>query len=241
MYKFLYKKELSSTNTFCKENRKFLEDKTVVFCDIQTNGRGRFDRKWLSFENKNICASIFLKISQKEQKILPNLTQYLSVIMCRIFEKYELNPQIKWPNDILINGKKIAGILAEGNFSDNQINSIVLGFGINVNSEKEDLKQIDRPTTSLYLETNQTFDKKILLKEIMDEFFRDFDKFIDDSFSFIEKDYKNRFYYLGKEIKLSLYKEKKKGIAKDITKDGFLVFVSEDNKKEIISAGEIDF
>lgn len=241
MYSFLYKKELSSTNTFCKEQKDFLKDKTVVFCDIQTNGRGRFDRKWLSFNDKNICASIFLKISEKEQKILPNITQYLSVILCKIFEKYGIQPQIKWPNDILVNGKKIVGILAEGNFLDNKINSIILGFGINVNSDKEDLCQIDKPSTSLYIETNKLFDKKRLLIQIADEFFKDFDKFVEKGFVFIEKDYKKRFSFLGKQINLSLYNEKKKGIAKNITQEGFLVFVSEDNKKEIISAGEIDF
>src|SRR5574344_439926 len=107
--KYIYLPETTSTNTFCKENSEKIEDKTIVYTFKQTSGRGRFNRTWVDLGSGNIFMSILLR--PENVSILPNLTQFSALILAKTFEKYGVIPTIKWPNDILINGKKISGIL----------------------------------------------------------------------------------------------------------------------------------
>ena len=106
-------KEVNSTNLYAKEHLSELADKTVIIADRQTNGRGRFDRVWVDLGGDNLFMSIVLKPSDKFLNVYPNLTQYLSVVVCKVLEHYGLQPNTKWPNDVLIKGKKISGILSE--------------------------------------------------------------------------------------------------------------------------------
>ncbi len=107
---------LESTNLFAKKNIEKFDDKSIIYCDFQTNGRGRFDRKWLSNKKDNIFLSFILKPHYNNVLNLPivNLTQYLCVVLAKVFVSYNVKPQIKWPNDILINEHKISGILQAG-------------------------------------------------------------------------------------------------------------------------------
>ena len=87
------------------------EDKTIISANTQSGGRGRFNRVWIDMGEGNLFMSIVLKPSSVFNPVYANLTQYMSVVLCRIFEEYGLEPEIKWPNDVLIDGKKISGIL----------------------------------------------------------------------------------------------------------------------------------
>ena len=92
-----YFKTLDSTNLFAKKNIEKFNDKSVIYCDIQTNGRGRFDRKWLSNRKDNIFLSFILKPQEKNILKLPltNLTQYLCVVLAKVIETYNVLTQIK--------------------------------------------------------------------------------------------------------------------------------------------------
>ena len=87
-------------------NISALEDRTVIHAIRQTSGRGRLNRSWIDLGEGNLFMSIVLKPSNTFNEIYPNITQYLSVSLCKVLETYGLKPQIKWPNDVLINGKK---------------------------------------------------------------------------------------------------------------------------------------
>lgn len=98
---------IDSTNTYGVKNFDDLEDKTIITANEQTAGKGRFERVWVSKNCENIYLSFVLKPQNKNY--LSNLTQYLSAAAAKVIETYGITPEIKWPNDVLVNGKKYAG------------------------------------------------------------------------------------------------------------------------------------
>ena len=231
--------EIDSTNKYAKENISDLVDGTIVYTDNQTAGRGRLNRKWSFIGKDNIYASIILKPSDKMLPVYSNLTQLLCVVLCQTFEEYCVEPKIKWPNDIQINGKKISGILAEAVITENKLKGIVLGFGINLNTSKEILNKIDQPATSLNIETWKTIDKKDFLQKLTDKFCLLYNRFIEDGFLLIREDYIRRAGFLNKEVTVKVLSEKLCGVAQDITEDGALKLLDNDNKEHILLIGDI--
>jgi BirA family biotin operon repressor/biotin-[acetyl-CoA-carboxylase] ligase len=125
--------ELPSTNDYLKENASFFNEGTVVWTKNQTSGRGQQGNKWISEADKNLTFSILL---------LPHFLQvnkqfYLSMVtalaVTDFLKKFDVEAQIKWPNDILVNKKKISGILIENTLKGNSINCSIVGVGININ------------------------------------------------------------------------------------------------------------
>ncbi len=225
-----YFKTLDSTNLFAKKNIEKFNDKSVIYCDIQTNGRGRFDRKWLSNRKDNIFLSFILKPQEKNILKLPltNLTQYLCVVLAKVIETYNVLTQIKWPNDVLINEHKISGILAECVWSGKDFRGLVLGVGVNLNYEKEDFVNIEQKATSLNLEIGQKINRDEFLKKLVDEFFKNYDDFLQIGFPLIRKEYVKRFLYLNCEICVNILNNKINGKIKTINNDGTLDIVEKE-------------
>ena len=237
--KFVFLEEIDSTNKYVKENLEELADKTVVYANSQTAGRGRMQRVWNSNSGDNIYASIVLKPSTELKEVYSNLTQYLSLTLTEVFEQYNVLPTIKWPNDVRINGKKISGILAESVIDKGELKGIVLGFGVNLNCKKEDLDKIDQPATSLNLETGMEIDREIFLKKVIDKFCLRYNKFIEEGFLLIREDYKKRAEFLNMPITVRVFDSEISGIAKDITDNGALKIVDKNNKEHVLLIGDI--
>ena len=237
--KFVFLEEIDSTNKYVKENLEELADKTVVYANSQTAGRGRMQRVWNSNSGDNIYASIVLKPSTELKEVYSNLTQYLSLTLTEVFEQYNVLPTIKWPNDVRINGKKISGILAESVIDKGELKGIVLGFGVNLNCKKENLDTIDQPATSLNLETGMEIDREIFLKKVIDKFCLRYNKFIEEGFLLIREDYKKRAEFLNMPITVRVFDSEITGIAKDITDNGALKIVDKNNKEHVLLIGDI--
>lgn len=232
--------EVNSTNSYAIENARFFDNGNVIFTTHQSNGRGRYNRKWICDESENIYMSIVLKPENISNYPYTNLTQYLSVVVCKFLEKeFNLKPQIKWPNDILIDGYKISGILAESYMENNEIKAVVLGFGLNVNLKPETIDLIDQKATSLFVLTGKNYDSEKLARKICDLFFADYDEFIAKGFSFIQEDYKNRCNFLGKNITIRENNEKKQYFAKAIDENGLLIADDEFGSECKIITGDI--
>lgn len=231
--------EVNSTNLYAKSNLSEIADKTVVSADKQTSGRGRFERAWVDLGSNNIFMSIVLKPSDVFKPLYANLTQYFSVILCETLEEYGLKTQIKWPNDVLVDGKKIAGILSETVMQGHNFKGLVLGAGINLNAEFEDLKLItDKEVTALNLEVNKPIDKASFLNKLLNKFFESYEKFLKQGFVMIEDDYKKRACFLEKEISVKGFKSTISGYAKSVNQAGELVLLQ--NDKEItVTMGDI--
>lgn len=231
--------KLDSTNAYAKQNIEQLADKTVIETKVQTNGYGRFERSWVDLGEENIYMSIVLKSSDVLSNVHSNLTQYLSIILCRQLEKMGLSPQIKWPNDVLLNGKKVSGILAETIIKGGKLKGIVLGIGINLNAEHGNVAKIDRPATSLNLEVSRNIDKKEFLHSLLEDFFTDYDEFLEKGFIYIKEDYEKRASFLNQNLKIEVFKLVKEGFAKGIDENGALILLMPDGKIEKVNMGEI--
>lgn len=235
----LFLKEVDSTNKYAKEHILELADRTVVYADIQTAGRGRMNRTWKFNSGDNIYASIILKPSKELKEVYSNLTQYLSLVLAEVFEEYNISPMIKWPNDVRINGKKISGILAETVFERNELKGIILGFGVNLNCKKEDMDSIDQPATSLNLELNCKIDREIFLKKVIDKFCLRYNKFIEEGFLLIREEYKKRAEFLNSTVTVRVFDKDISGLVKDITENGALEIVDNKNEKHVLLIGDI--
>ena len=231
--------EVDSTNNYAKSHIENLEDKTLVCADSQSSGRGRLNRSWVDLGVGNLFLSFVLKPSKSFQPFFPNLTQYLSVVLCKVLEFYGLNPQIKWPNDVLINGKKVAGILSESVISGGKFDGIVLGIGVNLKSTVDDVNSIEgRIVTALNIEGVEV-SRDEFLDKLSVEFFKDYDKFLNSGFSFISDDYIKRNCFLNKELEVLVLNDKKCGFAKEVNKNGELVLISNDNCETVLTIGDI--
>ena len=236
---FLYLDKVDSTNKWAKENIDTLKDKTLIYTGNQTSGRGRLNRKWTFAGADNVYASIILKPSDEMKSIYSNLTQYLCVKLCEVFEQYGVNPKIKWPNDILINGKKISGILAEGVIREGKLKGLILGFGVNLNTSIEVLSSIDKPATSLNIELNKDIDREDFLKTLTSKFCLMYDEFIEKGFLLIKDDYIRRAEFLNKEVTVNVYDTPICGIVNGINDEGALLLSDKNNRKHILLIGDI--
>src|SRR5574344_137468 len=201
--------EINSTNDYAKTHIDELENGAVIMAEKQTAGYGRFKREWVDTGANNIYMTIILK----DGKILPSLTQYLAVCICKTIESLGLSPLIKWPNDVLINNKKVSGILAESIIKNGNLKGLIIGTGINLNSTEEILKKINQPATAINLELEQSVDKLTFTNILLNKFFNDYKLFSTKGFPFIKKDYE-RYSKLKKneEITISIFNKTETGI-----------------------------
>lgn len=171
MYKQYFYHKIDSTQLEIwrriEENK--IENKTVVIADIQTNGKGTHGRKWHTDEVNNIAFSFFRQINCEIDK-LDGLTTEMAQIILDIFkELYQVNLQIKLPNDIFYNDKKVGGILSETKVSGNIVKYIVVGIGINTCQTKFDT-EIKDIATSIKNEFGIDVDRMKIIEEFCNRF-----------------------------------------------------------------------
>ena len=232
---FLFLEEVDSTNKYAKENFAKLDDFTIIYTNNQTAGRGRLERKWENIGEDNIYASILIKPNCEISNVFSNLTQYLCLILAETFEEYGVKPQIKWPNDILVDNKKICGILLEGK-SNTKSSMIVIGIGINVNQITFS-DEIDNLTTSLRKELNKYFDIDTLVLELRNQLLSDIEEFLNNNNTFI--DYiRNNLYAKNQTITYTKDNKEYEGIILDVYDDGKLI-IKKDEEILHINSGEI--
>ena len=147
----------ASTNLLAKE-RSDMASGTIFIADTQTNGRGRFGREWISPKGEGIWMSLLLKpyISPEQA---PQITLLAGLALCRALKN---GARIKYPNDIIINNRKVGGILTELGIKNNRVNYIVCGIGINVNTKQFPDELLDK-ATSLYIEKNKLYSRENII------------------------------------------------------------------------------
>lgn len=237
--KQIYLEEVDSTNLYAKRHIDEIEDMTVVFTSRQTSGRGRMERKWNYMGEGNIYASIVLKPSKELKDVYSNLTQYLCVVLAETFENFGIISQIKWPNDIRVNKKKISGILAEAVCDKDGLKGLIIGFGVNLNCSQDEIKMINQPATSLNLELGFEINKEKFLKKLLEKFCLRYDSFIEKGFLLIREEYIRRVEFLNQPVTVKVFDKEIQGIAKDITETGAIKLVDNNNKEHTLLIGDI--
>jgi BirA family biotin operon repressor/biotin-[acetyl-CoA-carboxylase] ligase len=214
---------LDSTNACAKTLADAgLEEGTVVLADYQSAGRGRQGRSWLSEPAMNILLSIILRPSiSKEQASV--LTFYAAVSVARVLEHMNVGPvECKWPNDVLLNGKKCSGILLENSFQQDRLVYSVIGIGINVNQIQFE-NGISTHATSLARESGLTYDRKDIIQILLRETDRLLPSLSKRHINMIVDEWKQRCTMFGKTVTLSQGEETISGIAIRLESDGGLV------------------
>ena len=180
MYNIKNFKKISSTNAFAKESLDKLNHFDVISADMQDKGHGQFERYWYSTDKNGGNCYVTIVLKPKNLQNLDKLTQYASLKVGETLEKYGLEVEYKYPNDVLIKGKKISGILAQSIFQGNTFKGVVVGIGVNLNLNEKDLEQIDIPATSIFNETNKKINKVEFVTCLLDNFYGSFENFISD-------------------------------------------------------------
>ncbi|GHH98208.1 biotin--[acetyl-CoA-carboxylase] ligase [Neobacillus kokaensis] len=196
---------------------------TVVIADEQKSGKGRMNRNWHSPKYTGIWMSLILKPNIPLTKA-PQLTLLTAVAVVQGIEEITgLIPEIKWPNDILIAGKKVTGILTELQAEADQIHSIIIGIGINVNQKQEDFPlELQEKASSLFIETGKTISRAELIRCIFMHFEKLYTLYLEKGFMPIKLLWEGYAVSIGKIIKARTLTDVIEGEALGITDEGVL-------------------
>jgi BirA family transcriptional regulator, biotin operon repressor / biotin---[acetyl-CoA-carboxylase] ligase len=214
---------------------------TVVIAEEQTAGRGRMDRSWYSPKFSGVWMSIILRPNLLPQKA-PQLTLIVAVAVVQAIEELTpLRPRIKWPNDILINGKKMTGILTELQAESDRINSIIIGIGMNVNQEKnaypEELRSI---ATSLFIETGTKINRAELIRHVLINLEHLYDVYLEAGFYPIKILWESYAVSIGEMITARMRQGDIHGKALGITDDGVLMIEDQVGKIHYVYSADIE-
>ncbi len=241
--KIYYFPELESTNIIAKEKATHKEEGanegTIVIAERQSAGKGRLGRKWFS-PTGGIWLSIILS-PQLSPSYIPRITLMTAVVVVKAIERCtQIKGQIKWPNDILINEKKVCGILTEMSAELDLINWVVVGIGINVNIKKKEFPEdIRERTTSLKEALRKEISRVRLVQIFLKEFERYYELLKRREISLILKEWKSCSHTLGKKTKVNIGEKVVTGEAIDINEEGALILKKGDGELIEIISGTI--
>ena len=217
---------IDSTNTFAKSlAQQDFDVGTLVIAEEQTKGRGRFGRSWHSQKEKNLTFSLLIKptITPKQIGIL-SLYGGLAVVEA-IKKIAHITPDCKWPNDVLLKGKKVCGILSESVVSQNKLAAVILGIGLNVN-QTEFPPEIRRTAASLLLSTGKSIDRFQVLSAVLEQLELFYEKIQSGKLNEIIQLWRQHTTMLGKQVTVDQQGKILKGTAKEVADDGGLILRS---------------
>lgn len=196
---------------------------TVIIAEEQTSGKGRMNRKWHSPKYTGIWMSLILRPNIPLTKA-PQLTLLTAVAIVQAIEEMTgLHPEIKWPNDILLDGKKITGILTELQAEADRIHSIIIGMGINVNQKREDFPiELKETASSLFIEKGEPISRAGLIRSIFKHFEKLYLLYLDQGFLPVKLLWEGYAISIGKNIKARTLTNVIEGKALGITDEGVL-------------------
>lgn len=238
--RLIYLPETDSTNI---QARRYAEegcpDGTLVVADCQRAGKGRRGRSWSSPPGSSIYMSFLLR---------PDIPPYCASMITLIAgmavaqavkTESGLEAQIKWPNDVVVNGRKICGILTEMSTELERIHYIVTGIGINVN-QKEFPQEIQATATSLRLETGERISRSALIARSMEQFEQYYEQFLKTrDLSLLKADYEHMLANLGREVLVLDPAGEYRGICRGIDKGGRLLVELPDGGRRAVMSGEV--
>lgn len=218
---FVYCEEIDSTNSFLLKSKEYNKHGLVLFAEYQTAGRGRRNRTWLSTKEQNLTFSILLKEGISSDNINV-LILGASVAVAQALENlYQVKVNLKWPNDVLINNKKISGILVESTSKGNKLEKAVIGIAVNVNQPGFTGQYTIQPTS-----VRKEFKKEVSREKLLSEILNCFEEIFDQSVHNKEKvlnDWRSRCKMLGEKIKIEDGDKIIHGTFEDINEHGYLL------------------
>ena len=214
----------------------------VVIAESQTKGRGRLGRTWYSPPFLNLYLSVILrpKIPPRQASLI---TLMAAVATAEAIETFSgLPPLIKWPNDILLRGRKVAGLLHELHSEMDRVDFVILGIGVNLNMDGKMLSQeIREVATSLKKEMGKTVSRQAFLQSLLQKLEVWYEIFLKEGASPVLKAWRDRAQIKGRPVRVTSDGETLTGMAVDINSDGALIIKTEDGRQKRIMAGDVEY
>ncbi|TDT50317.1 biotin--[acetyl-CoA-carboxylase] ligase [Fonticella tunisiensis] len=237
--KIVYLESTTSTNDIAKEYaEKGEKEGLVVIAEVQTKGRGRMGRRWITPGRDSISITILLR-PEISPYMAPSITPVLAVSvveMLREITGFEIG--IKWPNDVVLDRKKVCGILTEMSAEIDVVKYIIVGIGINVNQETFD-NEIENIATSLRKYSGKKYDRKAILSGILNRFERNYELFKKEGIGPFIEDLKKYSVLIGKKVLISGINEEYEAEAIDIDDDGALLVRLENGDVKKVLSGDV--
>ncbi len=233
-----YYDEVSSTNQIARELAgKQADDGTVVVADVQTQGRGRKNRSWHSPQGGLWFSIILYPNLPPQRAMLVTMTASIAVVE-GIHELTGLQPAIKWPNDILLNGKKICGVLTELDSEMDRINYIIVGIGINVNNQLN--AALKKHATTLASSMDHDLSRVELLQAILRSFDTNYQQLTQGDHRFIRERWFELSDILERTIRVKGEKQTVSGVVTGVDNDGSLLLKTKSGVLRIVS-GDVEY
>ena len=218
------------------------EEGEVVISESQEKGKGRLGRQWFSPPFLNLYLSVILrpKIPPHQASLITLMAAVATADAIRQFSG--LLPLIKWPNDILLRDRKVAGLLNEIHSEIDRIHFVILGIGVNLNTDESMFsKEIRAAATSLMIEMGQTISRKVFLQVLLQELERWYSIFINEGSAVILKAWRSRAHIKGRRVNVTSFGETLAGVAIDVDSDGALILETEEGKRRRVVAGDVKY
>jgi BirA family transcriptional regulator, biotin operon repressor / biotin---[acetyl-CoA-carboxylase] ligase len=231
----VYYSRLASTMDAARnEAQKGAAEGTVVIAGEQTSGRGRLKHRWFAPVG-NVALSLVLR---PDMSALPYLVMIASLATAYSIESVSgLETQIKWPNDVLIKGKKVAGILIENEIKGNKVAYAIIGIGVNVGLQPEEIDEISSIATSLEAERGEKVARETIIRGLLEEFERLYIQLPDGGLIF--RAWRDRLVTLGKNVTAKWGQEILEGVAESVDESGALFIRRADGALSKVVAGDV--
>ena len=238
----LFLPEVDSTNRQAREQcLRGAKEGAVILAESQSEGKGRLGRQWQSPAGVNLHASIILRPSIPASSA-PHIPLLAGVAAANALARAcELDARIKWPNDIFINGRKVAGVLSEMEAEGSRIRFIILGVGVNVNWGKEDIPpELREIATSVRVEAGKEFSRAKVAAEFFEELEREYALFLKEGFSSMLREEWNRLSWVNQKwVTITVMDKKFEGQVLGLDTDGALLLMDREEKIQRFIAGDV--
>lgn len=233
--------ETTSTNDIIEKlARDGVKEGAVVFAESQTKGRGRLGRKWISPAHKGLWFSVLLRPNLRPQAATQLTVATATALARAIRRQTNITPEIKWPNDILIGEKKVAGILTELSAELDHVKYLILGIGVDVNlSASEFPSDVRKIATSLKIETGRLVDRAELATAILEELDADYARVCGGQFEVVAAEWEELCTTIGRNVVIRVGERAIQGRAESLDSDGALLVRTQHGRLERIIGGDV--
>jgi BirA family biotin operon repressor/biotin-[acetyl-CoA-carboxylase] ligase len=207
---------------------------TAVLAEEQTAGRGRLGRAWVSPAGKNIYVTLVMRPPAAKLRVLSIVSP---LAIADALEGIGLTPKLKWPNDVLVGGRKIAGILIETELSGDAVKYALVGIGLNVNLDVDAVPEIAGIATSVRRELGRDASREELLAALLNAFEARYEEALHGDAVF--RAWRSRLETLGRRVRATLGERVEEGLAEDVDAEGNLLVRRDDGSLAVVEAGDV--